>query len=183
MNNARNLEPEDRLKPAQVDVGMGDWVHSCALLLEGMVLVVDIHVVATDNVGADNQDKAEHQEEKYSAVVCPPRQNEMEEIRAIGKDERNKENERKIPDRFRARDFPYPQKCQTVVVSDSKRKEEEKKKGARVTEDAQEIDSPPPLEPRFARGRGRFRLSGLGLRGVGHEEGYGGAGAGTRWKR
>ena len=30
MNNARNLEPEMRLKAAQLNVEMGDWVHSLA---------------------------------------------------------------------------------------------------------------------------------------------------------
>ena len=30
MNNDRNLEPEMRLKAAQLNVGMGDWVHSFA---------------------------------------------------------------------------------------------------------------------------------------------------------
>jgi predicted RNA polymerase sigma factor len=30
MNNARNLEPEMRLKAAQLNVKMGDWVHSLA---------------------------------------------------------------------------------------------------------------------------------------------------------
>jgi hypothetical protein len=30
MNNARNLEPEMRLKVAQLKVEMGDWVHSLA---------------------------------------------------------------------------------------------------------------------------------------------------------
>jgi len=30
MNRARNLEPADRLKVAQLNVAMGDWVHSLA---------------------------------------------------------------------------------------------------------------------------------------------------------
>jgi hypothetical protein len=30
MNNARNLEPEMRLKAAQLNMEMGDWVHSLA---------------------------------------------------------------------------------------------------------------------------------------------------------
>lgn len=30
MNNARNIEPDLRVKPAQLNVAMGDWVHSLA---------------------------------------------------------------------------------------------------------------------------------------------------------
>jgi hypothetical protein len=30
MNNARNIEPEMRLKAAQLNVEMGDWFHSLA---------------------------------------------------------------------------------------------------------------------------------------------------------
>ena len=30
MNRARNLEPEERLKVAQLHITMGDWVHSLA---------------------------------------------------------------------------------------------------------------------------------------------------------
>jgi hypothetical protein len=30
MNNARNIEPEMRLKAAQLNIEMGDWVHGLA---------------------------------------------------------------------------------------------------------------------------------------------------------
>jgi hypothetical protein len=30
MNNARNLEPEMRLKAAQMNLAVGDWVHAIA---------------------------------------------------------------------------------------------------------------------------------------------------------
>jgi len=30
MNNARNIEPEARIRTAQVNIEMGDWVHSLA---------------------------------------------------------------------------------------------------------------------------------------------------------
>jgi hypothetical protein len=30
MNNARNIEPDLRLKAAQLNIEMGDWVHSLA---------------------------------------------------------------------------------------------------------------------------------------------------------
>jgi len=135
-----------------------------------MVVVVDFHVVATDDVGADDQDKAEHQEEKDATFLCPPREDKMEEVRAIGQRERDEPEDvevGKIQNRFGAGDFPCPAKYPFVGVFEPKGNEEEGGNVGRVAEDhAEKIDSPPPPKPHFARGRGSFRFGGLGLRGA-----------------
>ena len=135
------------------------------LVLKGMVSMIDVHVVAPDDVGADDGDKDEHQEEKEAAVFRLPREYEMEEIRAIGQGERDEDIEPSNGVIFCAEDFRCPTNCQVVVVCKSKGKEEEKKNGVRITEDTQKIDYEPAFNASATNWRGCFfsRLFGFGF--------------------
>jgi len=126
------------------------------LVLKGMVAMIDVHVVAPDDVGADDDDKDEDQEEKEAAVFRLPCEYEMEEIRAIGQGERYEDIEPRDRVIFGHEDFRCPTNYPVAVVCKSKGKEEEKKYSVRITEDTQKIDYEPAFNASATDWRGCF---------------------------